>query len=216
MYYGDPEAADQQQATATWDASYQGVWHLDSLQDSTALTNHATAINTPTLAAPGKVGRAVNLNTAATNERIVMADSASLDTTATAGTFELWINWTEITTARYQRVLISSNVFNSTMRGYELSAQPDGDAYFYPCEGQTTECPGTNYNLVTSPFSVRIERDPSARETRTRRNRCDAELERRHCRRDHAFSAPTAPSRQAGNHTNSFSSHIVSRNSEYG
>jgi hypothetical protein len=28
MYYGNPSAADQQNASSTWDSNYQGVWHL--------------------------------------------------------------------------------------------------------------------------------------------------------------------------------------------
>ncbi|MCK4660480.1 MAG: DUF2341 domain-containing protein, partial [Phycisphaerae bacterium] len=47
LYYGNPVAPDQQEATAVWDASYLGVYHLDEsagsvCYDSTMNNNHGT------------------------------------------------------------------------------------------------------------------------------------------------------------------------------
>ena len=36
MYYGNGSAANQQDATDVWDASYQGVWHLNNSPTGTA------------------------------------------------------------------------------------------------------------------------------------------------------------------------------------
>ena len=71
MYYGNPAAASQQDATNVWDASYRGVWHLKEdpgpggagdVKDSTANGKHGTANAAMTSAdlVPGKVGSGLN------------------------------------------------------------------------------------------------------------------------------------------------------------
>ena len=53
MYYGNPGATDQQQATSVWDADYKGVWHLKeatgtNLADATSNALTCTQVNSPT------------------------------------------------------------------------------------------------------------------------------------------------------------------------
>ena len=52
LYFGNPSASDQQQATNVWDANYKGVWHLKEATgatnaDSTANGNYCTPTNAP-------------------------------------------------------------------------------------------------------------------------------------------------------------------------
>ena len=71
MYYGNPAAANQQDAANVWDASYRGVWHMredpgpggaGDIKDSTAYAKHGTAAAAMTSAdlVPGKIGNALN------------------------------------------------------------------------------------------------------------------------------------------------------------
>jgi fibronectin-binding autotransporter adhesin len=54
MYYGNAAAAAQQNVTGTWDATFKGVWHLNSaFTDATSNVNNGT--NTGTIAATGKI-----------------------------------------------------------------------------------------------------------------------------------------------------------------
>src|SRR5207302_8265948 len=53
MYYGNANAADQQNKTSVWDSNYKGVLHLPNgttltANDSTANANNGTLVNSPT------------------------------------------------------------------------------------------------------------------------------------------------------------------------
>ena len=56
LYYGNPTASDQQNATGVWDSSYKGVWHLKEdpaggapqAKDSTANAKHGTSAGSMT------------------------------------------------------------------------------------------------------------------------------------------------------------------------
>ncbi len=66
MYYGNPNASNQQDAPATWNANYVGVWHLGAngtnlnTNDSTANGNNGT--NTLASLATGQIGGAASFN----------------------------------------------------------------------------------------------------------------------------------------------------------
>jgi hypothetical protein len=154
LYYGNPNATDQQDVAATWDAAtYKAVWHLDetvtaasSLRDSTTHGNHATPTNAPTLGSVGVVGAAVGFDGA--DDSLNVADSASLDSTSAGGTFSMWVHlFDPSTSGKFQFLMTTGNAFAGTPDGYSWSVQPDGDHYFYP------RVSGTNYNLVTNPFA---------------------------------------------------------------
>ena len=56
MYYGNAAATAQQNITGTWDASFKGVWHLNSaFTDATSNANNGT--NTGTTAVTGKISK---------------------------------------------------------------------------------------------------------------------------------------------------------------
>ncbi len=154
MFYGNPDASDQQDVAATWDPSYRGVWHLDeaaggaaAIHDSSGYNNHGTDQNNPTFSATGQVGGAITFD--GTNDRIRIPDSASLDATASGGTFEMWVRFTDPSNTRFQLVLTNSNTFGTTPQdGYSWSTQPDGDHYFYPWAGDTND-----FAVTPNPFT---------------------------------------------------------------
>lgn len=147
MYYGNPAAVDQQDPAATWESAYKGVWHLDDLGDSTSNNNAGTAQNGATVSAAGMIGTAATFD--GVDDRIRIANSASLDATGSAATFEMWVKFTDPSASRFQLVLTNSNTFGgSTQDGYSWSTQPDGDHYFYPWAGNVND-----FQLVSNPFS---------------------------------------------------------------
>ena len=96
MYYNGPAAPG---SAATWDASYQMVQHLQENTaaagghlDSTANANHGTPYSSTTIAnlhtPSGQINGGVSLDGA--NDRVQVADSASLDITG-ALTIEAWV-----------------------------------------------------------------------------------------------------------------------------
>src|ERR1700759_3117657 len=66
MYYGNPNAASQQNPAAVWDSNYQAVWHLKSAasadsttaSDSTAFGTNSGAFS-GSISATGKIGGGV-------------------------------------------------------------------------------------------------------------------------------------------------------------
>lgn len=153
LYYGNANATDQQDPTTTWSEGFQGVWHLDesvtaasSLRDSTPFSNHATPTNVPTLAAPGRIGAAVGFDGA--DDSLVVANSASLDSTAGAGTFGMWVRFFDPSVSgTYQFLMTSSNTFPSQTDGFSWSTEPNGNYYFYP------RVTSGNLNITTNPFA---------------------------------------------------------------
>ena len=96
MYYGNVNAADGQNATAVWSASYRGVWHLrenpggatPQMRDSTSNGSHGTTFGGMTAAqqVPGRVGGALNLD--GVDDYV----SGSIPVAPTQYTLEAWIN----------------------------------------------------------------------------------------------------------------------------
>jgi hypothetical protein len=95
LYFGNATATSQQNATATWDSSYKGVWHLPngsslSVTDSTGLnttTNHSAG------ATPGKVDGAASFN--GSTQYVDLG--SSLVSTGNL-TVDFWVNATDPTT----------------------------------------------------------------------------------------------------------------------
>ncbi len=87
-YYGNAAAADQWSVSGTWDSTYAGVWHLSngSLADSTVNANNGTNVGSTETTAIIEEGRTFN----GTTQNITIADSNSLDITATS-TLSAWI-----------------------------------------------------------------------------------------------------------------------------
>lgn len=145
MYYGNAAASDQQQREQVWSTSFKGVWHLESsAEDSTQYHNNGVLSGNAAYDPSGRVGTSVELD--AQGGRITMQDSASLDATASAGTFAMWIRFVDATT-RIQLVMTTSDALSTPSDGFSWSVQADGDHYFYP------RVVTDDYNLITNPFT---------------------------------------------------------------
>ncbi len=87
MYYGNASAADQSNASAVWDSSFKGVWHLKdgttlTANDSTSNANNGTLVNTPTATA-GQVDGAANF-VSGSSQNITVSAISSLGSASTA------------------------------------------------------------------------------------------------------------------------------------
>ena len=150
LYYGNPAAADQQNPAATWSAGYQGVWHLEevtgALADASGHGNTGSANATIMLGMAAQVGRGARIPAGGI---VRMAQSASLDSTAAAATFELLIKWTDSADTSYQIVMSSSNRYTLPYDGFEWASQDGGAHYFYPWgDPAQNDC-----NLGSDPYS---------------------------------------------------------------
>jgi hypothetical protein len=119
MYYANASAADAQNASDVWKASYAGVWHLDpSLTDSTANANHGS--NSGSLEVTGKLGRARSFD--GVNDWVDCGSGSSLAITG-ALTVEAWVKIANSQLDSAMRVLSKKNSWNSA-HGYNLEHQP--------------------------------------------------------------------------------------------
>ena len=157
MYYGNSAAANQQDVTNVWDSDYQAVWHLSDaptgaageINDSTSNNNHGTSEGSMDGAdlVSTQVGTGLDFDGA--DDLIRVSDSPGLDSTASAATFELWINWQNAVDGDHQIVMTSSNRFTGGAQdGYEWASQGDRDHFYYP-EGGTDP----NYVLGPNPYT---------------------------------------------------------------
>lgn len=95
MYYGNSNAADQQNATGVWDSNYKGVWHLDetasaSRTDSTSNANHGTPKYNVTATTDGKIG---NANDFDGSDDYVDLGESQWDGSWMNHTITAWIKW---------------------------------------------------------------------------------------------------------------------------
>jgi hypothetical protein len=100
MYYGNPSASNQQNATGVWDDNYQGVWHMkdnstSTTLDSTSNNNNGTkkAAGEPAATTNGKIDNAENFD--GTNDYVNAGNAASLNY-GTTFTIESWFKTSAI------------------------------------------------------------------------------------------------------------------------
>ena len=133
LVFGDPSAPDQQAPAAVWDASYQAVWHFaGDTRDSTTRHNDGVSLG-GLVTGPGTLGDGLVFD--GVDDYLDVPASASLSGSAAAGTFSLWIRWTQPIRGRYQLVMSSSNRFVTPRDGFEWGTEPTGEHYFYPWGG---------------------------------------------------------------------------------
>lgn len=157
MYYGNPDAQDQQNPTGVWDSNYTGVWHLKEIptgitgdiKDSTLNNNNGTtegsmsAINS----VEAKIGKGLEFDEI--NDMIRIKNSTSLNSTDTTATIQLWLWWDNASDGDHQIVMSSSNRFTvGANDGYEWATQGSGNHFYYPWGGHNS-----NYNLGPNPFT---------------------------------------------------------------
>jgi hypothetical protein len=156
MYYGNPLVGPQERPAEVWSDDYVAVWHLEEsptgalheIDDSTSYQNDGTAEGATlgyASTTSAKVGSGLLFDEV--DDLIRMNDSASLDSIASSGTFQLWIWWETAVDGDWQTIMASSNAFSGAPNdGYEWAVQNDGDHYFYPWRGD-----GACYNLDSAP-----------------------------------------------------------------
>ena len=89
LYYGNPAAANQQNAGGVWDANFQGVWHLNnSFADSTA--NNRAGTNTGTVNGAGEISNG-RVFAPATNVANYITVSGLMGSPANV-TLSAWVN----------------------------------------------------------------------------------------------------------------------------
>ncbi|MCS7469466.1 DUF2341 domain-containing protein, partial [Stieleria sp. ICT_E10.1] len=157
LYYGNATATNQQDVINVWDSGFQGVWHLNNspsgtageINDSTANNNDGTtegAMDASDLVTT-KIGSGLDFDEV--DDLIRISDSASLDSTASTATIEVWVNWDNVADGDHQILMTSSNRFTTGSKdGYEWASNGSGDHFYYP-EGGTDP----NYVLGTSPYT---------------------------------------------------------------
>ncbi|MFW9884508.1 MAG: DUF2341 domain-containing protein [Candidatus Thorarchaeota archaeon] len=89
MYYGNPEATNQENPNAVWDDNYWGVWHLGdtsgAAKDSTSGGADGTLMNGPTQAAAGRVGYGYDFD--GVDDYLALQNA----NTQSSGTYSFWV-----------------------------------------------------------------------------------------------------------------------------
>ena len=126
MYYGNPNATNQQNPTEVWDTNYIMVQHLEETgttrYDSTINYNHGTAYGGITKTADGKIDGADLFD--GINDYINVTNSPSLNPSS-AITIELWMKLTS--TGDYIN-LVSKGMYNQL---YLRAGPSEGQIYWY-------------------------------------------------------------------------------------
>lgn len=126
MYYGNPTASSQQDATNVWSEGYRAVWHLkedaagtgtnDLYQDSTAYTNHGDDYVTAT-GKLGQIGRGQQFTGPGSSDAIYVGDVASLNFgAATDFTISFWVK-----TTNTQAGIVNKGMDAGGVPGYNLN-----------------------------------------------------------------------------------------------
>ncbi|MFX1262323.1 MAG: LamG-like jellyroll fold domain-containing protein, partial [Promethearchaeota archaeon] len=88
MFYGNPEATNQENPNAVWDDNYWGVWHLGdtsgAAKDSTSGGTDGTLMNGPTQGVAGQIGNAYDFD--GTDDYLALQSS----NTQSTGTYSFW------------------------------------------------------------------------------------------------------------------------------
>ncbi|MFW9877011.1 MAG: DUF2341 domain-containing protein, partial [Candidatus Thorarchaeota archaeon] len=164
MYYGNTTMTSQENPSGVWN-NFIGVWHLNDnpagiIYDSTAYSNDGITLGfmSPSDLVSCQISTGFELD--GIDDMISIPESSSLDSVSDEGTLSLWINWVNSSDGGYQRIMTTSNRFTANPTppptlfqtdGFEWAVQPDGDHFFYPYGGVST-----NYNLATDPFTNNI------------------------------------------------------------
>jgi hypothetical protein len=155
MYYGNPSATSSlQSATNTWDSNYLGVWHMASIngstaintKDSTAAANNGTITGGAT-STVGQIDGAGHFN--GTSQYI---SNTYLQQSSTAVTYEAWVNVPSSTT----NVAVVIQNRGAAGSGHSLTLALDGDL---ACG--STSCGGT-LGTIPSPTGKVMFGDDSA------------------------------------------------------
>lgn len=127
LYFGRPDATDQQRRAAVWDSSFRGVWHLADPAGTTIVDSTANAAlgtrTSPTTPAPGagRIGAGQVFRGAA--DGIDLGGSPSLDVPML--TFETWIQVGVTPGDIYKRIFdLPAGFTNSWVLSYPSTGAP--------------------------------------------------------------------------------------------
>lgn len=153
LYYGGPSSgATNQNKTGTWDANYNGVWHMSdgttlSGLDSTGVHN-GTLTNTPTAGA-GKIDGAGSFVTAS-HQYIDLGT----DMNPTAFTYSAWVNGTSFPNTynaplgRNETNAVYSDIYVKSNGKLAMFVKTTGGGPTYDGTGTNTLSTGTWYYVV--------------------------------------------------------------------
>ncbi|MEM6991397.1 MAG: DUF2341 domain-containing protein [Myxococcota bacterium] len=115
LYYGNPDAADEQEMGAVWDEDFAAVWHLGGVSDSSAYSNNLVPTPTPT---EGPMGPAALFD----GEQITQAPAdPSLTFFESAGfSVSAWVRVDTSFSPRTQRIVDKADSSDASV-GYVLS-----------------------------------------------------------------------------------------------
>ncbi|MFX1438919.1 MAG: LamG-like jellyroll fold domain-containing protein [Promethearchaeota archaeon] len=95
MYYGSPQASNQENPNSVWNNNYMGVWHLGetsggsgAFKDSTSNGNHGTDTGSPALGINGPIGNAILFD--GSDDSINCGNGPSLNIAGNVLTIEAW------------------------------------------------------------------------------------------------------------------------------
>jgi Concanavalin A-like lectin/glucanases superfamily len=123
LYYGNATPPGTPTAAKVWDGSFRGVWHLDSVNDSTSAGHNGVA--TGATAATGLIVNGFAFN--GTSDYVEIADSPALDV-GTGADFTLSL-WARSSQSAVGPRLVSKRDTSNASPGYELllhSTDPNG------------------------------------------------------------------------------------------
>ena len=145
MVYGDSGVTiSQEDVNGTWDANFEGVWHLGepsgTLHDSTSNGNDLTSTNSPTYGAAGQIGKAVLFDDA-------QSEYLGRNAAVIAGyplTMEAWFASDDITLA--QRVVTLGDTNGKSVIRLSLYGSAVGD----PIYGVAVNAVGAGSHAITT------------------------------------------------------------------
>ncbi len=138
MYYGNASATSLQDVTGTWDASFKGVYHLNSaFADATSNANNGT--NTGTIASTGKISGGSGFVRSDGSDYITINGLMGSPTSFTLS------SWATLTTADPNAAEIISIGDYSVLRYDEAGANKTSGVAYNGASTWTTTASGINY-----------------------------------------------------------------------
>ncbi len=158
MYYGNPAASNQENASGVWDSNYVAVYHFaesaGNYLDSTSNNNDSSAIDVASRTGTGIAGDAPDFNNTS-NDEIEIPTSASLELTGTTYTVEAWINADVVNTKDlFLCKEEDSNGYSPYCMGFEFNPSKaliysyDSSTNYYQQNGNTTITSGSYFYVA--------------------------------------------------------------------
>ncbi|MFW9912439.1 MAG: LamG-like jellyroll fold domain-containing protein, partial [Candidatus Thorarchaeota archaeon] len=126
MYYGSPQAPNQQSPNSVWSDNYMGVWHLGETSggsgafiDSTSNSNHGTDSGSPTLGIDGPIGNAILFD--GVDDSINCGNGPSLTIPGNVMTIEAWAYLNEDTAPQYGTGIAQKSMSYALFQDWDAS-----------------------------------------------------------------------------------------------